>query len=213
MKACWIGILGTGALVISAFGQNSVALRPSGLNSVLVSVSPDRSRIATARDVDLGFQPDSGCFLRVREPHAPGLMPSQLLGTGHLMLDDQLQEETPVSGVRVSGDTLVVSPPAASPDVPTAMVKHLGLTPIQIATIQAQIAEQRGQVQSLMEQFTNNRCDSSRPPRKGGSIFVGCANSQRSRLVSWSHWWSRTAACRPKPTRSSRPSNGESLMK
>jgi len=41
--------------------------------------------------------------------------------------------------------------------VPTGIVEYLDLTPVQIAAIQAQIAEQRGQAQSLMKQLTNNR--------------------------------------------------------
>ena len=130
MKACWIEILVTGALVISAFGQNSVALQAPAINSVLVTVSPDKSSIAAILEAE----------------------------TGHKRLNDQPQKETePVSEVQVSGDTLVVSPPDSSPDVPTAIVKYLDLTPLQIAAIQAQIAVQRGQVQSLMEQLTNNR--------------------------------------------------------
>jgi Spy/CpxP family protein refolding chaperone len=130
MKACWKGILVTGALVISAFGQNSVALQAPAINSVLVTVSPDKSSIVAILEAE----------------------------TGNKMLNDQPQKETePVSEVQVSGDTLVVSPPDSSPDVPTAIVRYLDLTPLQIAAIQAQIAVQRGQVQSLMEQLTNNR--------------------------------------------------------
>jgi len=155
MKACWIGILGTGALVISAFGQTGVRLQAPAINSVLGTVSPDKSSITAILESEVALQPGPGCLLRVSEPSASGLMRFQWLSTG---LDDQLQEETvPVSEVRVSGDTLVVPPPDSSPDVTTAIVKYLDLTPLQIAAIQAQIAVQRGQVQSLMEQLTNNR--------------------------------------------------------
>jgi len=158
MKTCWIGILGTGALVISALGQNSLALQAPAIESVLVTVSPDKSSIAAIREAEVALQPGPGCLLRVSEPCASGLMRFQLLSTGRQMLDDQLQEETePVSEVQVSGDTLVVSPPDSSPDMPTDIVKYLDLTPLQVAAIQAQIAVQRGQVQSLMEQLTNNR--------------------------------------------------------
>ncbi len=74
------------------------------------------------------------------------------------MCDGQIQKETEqVSEVQISGDTLVVSPPDSSPDLPTAIVEYLDLTPVQIAAIQAQIAEQRGQAQTLMKQLTNNR--------------------------------------------------------
>jgi len=59
--------------------------------------------------------------------------------------------------VQISGDTLVVSPPDSSADVPTAIVEYLDLTPAQVVAIQAQIEEQRVQAQSLIEQLTNNR--------------------------------------------------------
>ena len=59
--------------------------------------------------------------------------------------------------VQISGDTLVVSPPDSSADVPRAVVEYLKLTPAQIVAIQAQIEEQRVQAQSLIEQLTNNR--------------------------------------------------------
>jgi hypothetical protein len=158
MKACWIGILVTAALVISAFGQNSVALQRPAIDSVLVTASPDQSSIATILEAEVALQPGPGCLVRVSEPYASGLMRFQLLSAGHQMLDDPLQEETgPVSEVQVSGDTLVVSPPDSSLDVATAIVNYLDLTPLQIAAIQAQIAVQRGQVQSLMEQLTTNR--------------------------------------------------------
>ncbi len=106
MKDYWIGLLVTATLVISAVGQNSIGLQAPAINSVMGTVSPDKSTSAE---------------------------------------------------VQSSGDTLVVSPPDSSPDVPTDIVKYLDLTPIQIGAIQAQIEEQRGQVQSLMKQLTNNR--------------------------------------------------------
>jgi hypothetical protein len=78
--------------------------------------------------------------------------------TGHQMLDDQAEDETEqVSEVQIAGERLVVLPPDASRDVPTAIVEYLDLTPVQIVAIQAQIAEQRGQAKSLMKQLTNNR--------------------------------------------------------
>jgi hypothetical protein len=42
MKACWIGILGTGALVISASGQNGVGPQALATNARLGTVSPDK---------------------------------------------------------------------------------------------------------------------------------------------------------------------------
>ena len=158
MKGCWIGILGTSALLTSAFGQNGVGLQAPAINTVLGTVSSDNSSIAAILEPQVALSAGPGYLIQVSEPRASGPMRFQLLSTGHKMLDDQPQKETePVSEVQVSDDTLVVSPPDSSPAVPTAIVRYLDLTPLQIAAIQAQIAVQRGQVQSLMEQLTNNR--------------------------------------------------------
>jgi hypothetical protein len=157
MKGCWIGIVGTASLVISAFGQNGVGLRAHAINTAVAIVSSDNSSIVAIPGPRVS-SPGPGYFIPVSEPRASGPMRFQLLSTGHKMLDDQPQKATePVSGVQVSGDTLVVSPPDSSPDVPAAIVSYLDLTPLQVAAIQAQIAVQRGQVQSLIQELTNNR--------------------------------------------------------
>ena len=158
MKGCWIGILATSALLTSAFGQNGIGLQAPAINTVPGTVSSDNSTIAAILGPQVALSAGPGYLIQVSEPRASGLMRFQLLSTGHKILDDQPQKETePVSEVQVSDDRLVVSPPDSSPDVPTAIVRYLELTPLQIAAIQAQIAVQRGQVQSLMEQLTNNR--------------------------------------------------------
>ena len=157
MKGCWIGIVGTAALVISAFGQNGVGLQAPAINTAVAIVSSDNSSIAAILELRVSL-PGPCYLIQVGEPRASGLMRFQLLSTGNQMLNDQPQEETePASEVKVSGDTLVVSPPESTHDVPAAIVSYLDLTPLQIAAIQAQIAVQREQVQSLMQQLTNNR--------------------------------------------------------
>ena len=158
MKGCWIGIVGTGALVISAFGQNGVGLQAPAINTAVAIVSSDNSSSAKILERQVALSPGPGHLIQVGEPRVSGSMRFQFLSTGHMMLDDQPQKETePVSEVQVSGDTLVVSPPDSSPDEPAAIVTYLDLTPLQIVAIQAQIAEQRGQAESLMKQLTNNR--------------------------------------------------------
>ena len=158
MKGCWIGIVATAALAISAFGQNGVGLQASAINTAVATVSPDNSSIAAILGPRVSLSVGPGHLMQVSEPRASGPMRFQLLSTGHNMLDDRPQKATePVSEVQVSGDTLVVSPPESSPDEPAAIVSYLDLTPPQIAAIQAQIAVQRGQTQSLMKQLTNNR--------------------------------------------------------
>jgi len=138
----------------------------------------------------------------------------QLLSTGQEMLGRPVPESNGTSiEVQVSGDTLVVSPPDSSPDVPTAIVSYLDLTPLQIAAIQAQIAVQRSQVQSLMQQLTNNRRELIATTLKGQFDIRQVRKLAAQQAASWSHLSSRTPACRPKSTRSSRSSNRESLMK
>jgi hypothetical protein len=205
MKGCWIRILGTGALVISAFGQTGVGLQAPAINSVLGTVSPDKSSITAILETEVALQPGPGCLLRASEPYASGFMRFRFLSTAHQMLDDQPQEETePVSEVQVSGDTLVVSTPDSSPDVPAAIAKYLDLTPLKIAAIQAQIAVQRVQVQSLMEQLTNNRWELIATTLKGQFAIHRVRKLAAQQAPSWSHLWSRTPACRPKSTQSSR---------
>ena len=157
MKGCWIGIVGTAALVISAFGQNGVGLQAPAINTAVAIVSSDNSSIVAILELRVSL-PGPCYLIQVSEPRASGPIRFQLLSTGQEMLDDQPQKETePVSEVQVSGDTLVVSPPDSSSDVPAAIVSYLDLTALQIAAIQAQIAVQRVRVQSLMQQLTTNR--------------------------------------------------------
>jgi hypothetical protein len=73
------------------------------------------------------------------------------------VMDTVAPDKSSSTGVQISGDTLVVSPPDSSADVPAAIVEYLDLTPVQIVAIQAQIEQQRVQAQSLIEQLTNSR--------------------------------------------------------
>jgi len=110
--------------------------------------------------------------------------------------------------VQVSGDTLVVSTPDSSPDVPAAIVKYMNLTPLQIASIQAQIAVERGQVQSLMEQLQTivgtHRDHFERAVRYSS---VRKLAAQQARILE--PLVVANAACRSKSTKFSRSSNSE----
>jgi hypothetical protein len=158
MKGFCLGIVGTGAMVISAFGQNGVGLQAPAINTAASIVSSDTSNSATALEPQVELSPGPDHLVQIGEPRASGLARFQLLSTGYKMLDDQPRRKPEtLSELQVSGDTLLVAHPDLSPDVPTAIVEYLDLTPLQIAAIQAQIAAQRGQVQSLMQQLTRNR--------------------------------------------------------
>jgi hypothetical protein len=213
MKGCWMVIVGTGALVISALGQNGVRLQAPAINAAVAIVSPDKSSI-TANFEPQVLPPEPGCLIQVGEPRASELLQFQLLSTGHQLLDDQPQEKTePVSEVQVSGVTLVVSPPDSSPDVTTAIVKYLNLTPLQIAAIQAQIAVQRGQVQSLMGQLANNRRELIATTLKGQFDIsqVRKLAAQQARILE--PLVVANARLQTEIYKISRSSNRESLMK
>lgn len=59
--------------------------------------------------------------------------------------------------VQTSDDTIVVAPPASSPDIPESVANYLELTPAQIAAIQARVIEERKQIQPLLQRLSQNR--------------------------------------------------------
>jgi Spy/CpxP family protein refolding chaperone len=84
----------------------------------------------------------------------------QYLGTLHEILEanvssddkDETGEATPT--VQLSRETIVIAPPDSSPDIPESTAKYLELTPVQIAMIQARIAEERKEVHPLLQQLS-----------------------------------------------------------
>src|SRR6516162_5535052 len=81
-----------------------------------------------------------------------GIMRFQLLSTMHRILDHELENQP-----HVADGAVVVASSAPSTDTPTGMIEYLGLTRLQIAAIQTQITEERGQVQPLVQQLATNR--------------------------------------------------------
>ena len=97
-----------------------------------------------------------------------GMIRLQSLKTLHQIPDDKIQKETKqASEVQSSGGALVAPPPDSSPDVSEAIVKYLKLTPLQIATIQARIEKERGQVRPLLKRLAKNRRALIAAARKG----------------------------------------------
>lgn len=93
-----------------------------------------------------------------------GIIRLEFLDTLHLILENSLSKEgppaktkEPTSDVQTSKETLIVVPPASSPDIPEAMAKYLQLTPVQIASIQARVSEEQKEIRPLLERFTQNR--------------------------------------------------------
>ena len=61
------------------------------------------------------------------------------------------------AGPQISGDTVVIPPRTSSPDVSAQIVSYLNLNPVQIAAMQAQITEDRKQVQPLLDRLEDSR--------------------------------------------------------
>lgn len=59
--------------------------------------------------------------------------------------------------VQTSGNTLVVAPPASSPDIPESVAKFLELTAAQMAAIQARMSDEQKQVRPLLQKLSENR--------------------------------------------------------
>lgn len=88
----------------------------------------------------------------------------QFLETLHQILQSKVSkegtrtnsgEQTPE--LQTYDQTVVVLPPASSPDISEAMVKYLELTPAQIAAIQGRVTEEQKYMQPLLQQLAQNR--------------------------------------------------------
>jgi len=134
MKACWIGILGAG---------------------VLVSVSPDESSIAVILDAEAALQPGPGCLLRVNEPHASGSMRFQLLARGtRCSTTNSGKRRNQYLGCRSQATHWLSISRTRRPMCQQLLSNTLTLRRCRSGR---KTAEQRGRVQSLMQQLTNNR--------------------------------------------------------
>jgi hypothetical protein len=93
-----------------------------------------------------------------------GMIRFQFLDTLHEIIESDLSKEsTPYNSVQeppqvqTSEETLIVVPPASSPDIPESVAKYLELTPAQIAAIQARITRESSQIRSLAQQLSENQ--------------------------------------------------------
>ena len=88
-----------------------------------------------------------------------GIIRLQFLDTLHQITESNVPKqkgEEPAPGVQVSGETLMVTPAAVSPDIPEPIAKYLELTPAQMAAIQARLTQAKRQVQPLVQQLSQN---------------------------------------------------------
>ncbi|HTD23984.1 MAG TPA: Spy/CpxP family protein refolding chaperone [Terriglobales bacterium] len=87
----------------------------------------------------------------------PWLIPMLVVVTMTTLALAQADDSNPNRSDQGSEDTLVVAPPGSSPKIPESLAKYLELTPVQIATIEARIAEEQRQTQPLLQQLSHNR--------------------------------------------------------
>lgn len=99
-----------------------------------------------------------------RRSYELGIIRLEFLDTLHLILENTLSKQGPPAKteeqtpeVQTSKATLIVVPPASSPDIPETTAKYLQLTPVQIAGIQARVSEEQKEIQPLLERLTQNR--------------------------------------------------------
>ncbi len=94
------------------------------------------------------------------ERYYVGLMRFQLLRAFYQNADGASQRQ-PYSQAKTSpqnSDTVItIAPPTSSPDVQQQLANYLQLNPEQIAAIQAQIANDRRQVQPLLQRLETSR--------------------------------------------------------
>ena len=98
-----------------------------------------------------------------------GIIRLVFLDTLHEITQSNLPKqkgEEPTSGVQISSETLIVKPPAASPDIPEPIAKYLELTPAQLAAIQVLVTEAKKQVQPLVQQLSQNETALDRATRE-----------------------------------------------
>jgi Spy/CpxP family protein refolding chaperone len=130
---------------------------------VLVTVETYKELAQIAQAVRAGqISSDEAVYL-TRRYFELSIIRLQFLDTLHQILETKVSKEsTPANleeqtQVETSDQTLIVVPPASSPDISEAMAKYLELTPTQIAAIQARVSEEQKYVQPLVQQLAQNR--------------------------------------------------------
>ncbi len=128
------------------------------MEAVLQSVSQEWGQIAQAVR-DGSIDRSQAEYLSV-ERYYVGLMRFQLLRALYQNADGTSQMQ-PYSQARTSpqnSDTIItIAPPTSSPDISSQLAGYLQLNPEQLAAIQAQIANDRKQVQPLLQRLESSR--------------------------------------------------------
>ena len=128
------------------------------MDAVLGALSDDLVRIAQAVK-DGNISRPQAEYLSV-ESYYVGLARFQLLRAQYLNASDANQRElySQANTAPPASDTVIVIPaPTSSPDASPQIASYLELNPAQLAAIQAQIENDRKQVQPLLQQLESSR--------------------------------------------------------
>lgn len=123
----------------AAFGQIAQAVREG-------KISSDEAQHLTQRCYELGM---------IRFQFLDTLREITETELSKKSAPDKSDRERPQA--QTSDETIIVVPPASSPDIPESLAKYLELTPAQIAAIQARISQDSGQIRPLVQQLSENQ--------------------------------------------------------
>lgn len=140
-------------------GAREAKSPPQQMEAVLQALSEDLGQIALAvRDGKI--TPEQAEYLSI-ERYYVGLMRFQLLRALHQSAGEENQRESyshsNTASAPSSDTAITIAAPTSSPDVPPQIASYLELNPAQLAAIQAQVIDDRKQVQPLLKQLENSR--------------------------------------------------------
>ena len=159
---------------------------PERLEAVLGAMSAELGQIGQAlRDGRISRAQAE--YLRL-ERYYVALTRFQLLRTMYQNPEESNQTESyskANTAPQVSRDPVIVPPRACPPDIPKQIVDYLGLTPVQIESLQAQVTEQCQQVQPLLERLEKSRRKliSAKLNGKVGDQEVQSLAAEQSRII------------------------------
>ena len=84
---------------------------------------------------------------------------------------------------QISGETLIVPPRVSSPDIPSEIIAYLELNPPQIAAMQAQISDERKQIQPLLQRLEESRRKLISTKQNGNLDMLKSAATEQSKIL------------------------------
>jgi hypothetical protein len=155
------------------------------MDVVLRAMSAELSEIAEqVRDGKIS--PAEGDYLYL-ERYYIALSRFQYLRTLYPRPGEAMQrgEEVPqeTTEPQISGETLIVPPRVSSPDIPAEIIAYLELNPPQIAAMQAQIADERKQIQPLLQRLEESRRKLISTKQNGNLDNLKSAATEQSKIM------------------------------